>query len=276
MKISQIIANYTEAFKKVSDTAHLDAECLVMFVMGLSRAQLFSHPETMLTTQQEKALDAAAQRRLNGEPIAYITGHKEFWGLDLKVTPDVLIPRPETESLVEWILEHYSADKKLKVADLGVGNGAIALAIAKERPSWQIDATDNSENALLIAKENAITNNLHPIRFFHGEWCKALPDHDYDIIVSNPPYIASSDPHLNKLKFEPRDALAAGKEGLDAIHHMVPEAKAYLKKGGVLIFEHGYDQRDAVLAICHKAGYDNAEDHEDLAGQPRFCTAIRK
>lgn len=276
MNIRQAIETHSQKFKKVSDTAHLDAECLLMFVTGLSRAQLFSHPETELKKEQEKLFNELAQRRLSGEPIAYITGHKEFWDLDLKVTPDVLIPRPETECLVEWILENYSAEKHIKIADLGVGSGAIALAIAKERPNWQVDASDNSENALTITKENATKHNLTRLRFFKGGWCEALPEKDYDIIVSNPPYIAESDKHLKALKFEPHDALASGKEGLDAIKVLIKQAKVYLKPSGVLIFEHGYDQRDAVLALCNEAGYANVKDHDDLAGQPRFCTAIRE
>jgi len=274
MEVKRALTEYAESFIKVSDSPDIDAECLVMHITGLSRAELFTHPETVLTDKQENDLRELTKRRLNGEPIAYLTGHKEFWNLDLKVTPDVLIPRPETECLVECLLDHYSNEQHLKVADLGVGSGAIALALANERPAWKIHATDNSKNALHVAKENAQKHHLHNIHFFEGEWCEALPDHNYDIVVSNPPYIASGDHHLRKLQFEPIEALDAGKEGLDAIHMIVHQAKDYLKKGGILILEHGYDQRDAVLGALKMAGYDNPENHLDLAGQPRFSLAV--
>lgn len=273
MEIKHAISYYTESLREVSDTAHLDAECLVTQVTGLSRAELFTHPEHTLTQEQQEALKHCVHRRLQGEPIAYITGHKEFWDLELKVTPEVLIPRPETECLVEWILEHYTAEHRLAIADLGVGSGAIALALAHERPHWTIDATDYSKDALHIAKENAKTHHINNVHFFEGTWCEALPKQDYDIIVSNPPYIASNDPHLKKLSFEPIAALAAGKEGLDAIRILILQAKAYLNDRGILIFEHGYNQRDAVLALLNKAGYSNAKDHVDLSGQPRFSVA---
>ncbi len=275
MKINEAISHYTETFKKVSDTAHIDAECLVMHCMGLTRAALFTYPEKMLTEKQEKDLEQFIKRRLQSEPIAYITGHKEFWDLDLKVTPDVLIPRPETECLIEWILNNYPEDPSQKVADLGVGSGAIALALAHERASWQIDATDISENILHIARDNAKKHNLKNVRFFQGEWFDALSHKNYDTIVSNPPYIASNDPHLKNLKFEPIQALSGGKDGLEAIRIIIQHAKDYLKKEGLLIFEHGYDQRDAVLTLLSKNGYDHEQNHHDLSGQPRFCTALR-
>ena len=271
--IEDALANNMEAFKAVSDTAHLDAELLIAHVTGLSRAALFTHPEQALTEQQENHLKQLAERRLQNEPIAYITGYKEFWDLNLKVTPDVLIPRPETECLIEWILEHYTNDQKLKVADLGVGSGAIALSLAKERPNWIIHATDYSRNALHIAKENAQKYRLANVYFFHGAWCNALPSNNYDIIVSNPPYIDSNDKHLKHLAFEPVDALDGGKHGLDAIKLIIDQAKNYLKKTGLLIFEHGYDQHEAIASFLKEAGYNSIEDHNDLANIPRYYTA---
>jgi len=273
MNIKQAISHYTALFSDISDTAHLDAECLIMHITNTSRAGLFSHPETVLTKQQENKLEVLAARRSKGEPIAYLTGYKEFWDLNLKVSSDVLIPRPETECLIEWILTHFSNQHALKVADLGVGSGAIALALAKERPNWKIHATDISKSALKIAEENAKAHKINNVSFFKGQWCEALPENDYDIIVSNPPYIPNNDAHLENLQFEPQTALAAGSDGLDAIKIIVHQAKDYLKKSGVLIFEHGYDQRDSVLTLLNKAGYKKTENHTDLAGQPRFSLA---
>lgn len=273
MNIAEALGQYTEAFKAISDTARIDAECLIINVTKISKTSFFSHPETELTALQQSTLHQQAQRRLQGEPVAYIIGHKEFWDLNLTVNADVLIPRPETECLVEWLLDHYPRDQKLKIADLGVGSGAIALALAKERPDWSIHATDYSQNALAVAKNNAQKNQLHNVHFFHGEWYDALPEKNYDIIASNPPYIDSDDKHLKHLSYEPISALDGGKDGLDAIKIIIHQGKAYLKAGGLLIFEHGYDQRETVLSFLQKAGYSNIEDHDDLAGLPRFCSA---
>lgn len=274
--IQDAITTCTNAFKTVSDTAHLDAEVLVAHAASAPPTRLFSHPEAELTQEQEQNLRQLTKRRLQGEPIAYIIEHKEFWELELKVTPDVLIPRPETECLVEWIVEHHPKGSTLKVADLGVGSGAIALALAKEHPQWTIHATDYSHEALLIARENANNHNLHNVHFFHGEWCEPLPKKDYDIIVSNPPYIDSHDKHLNHLSFEPKSALDGGKSGLDDIKIIIHQAKNYLKKSGLLIFEHGFDQRETILTFLNETRYNDAEDHNDLAGLPRFATALKE
>ena len=195
--------------------------------------------------------------------------------MTLKVTPNVLIPRPETECLVEWILARYTNNQKqtFKVADLGVGSGAVALALAKERSNWIVHATDYSNNALKIAKENANSYHLTNVHFFHGKWCDALPNNDYDIIVSNPPYIDSNDKHLKHLAFEPIDALDGGKKGLDAIKMIIHQAKNYLKERGLLIFEHGYDQQEAIQYFLKEAKYRYIEDHNDLANLPRYYTA---
>jgi len=273
MNIKDALEQYTEAFKAISETPRLDAECLLTYITKLSRAALIAHSETLLTEHQEGELAQLASRRLDNEPIAYIVGHKEFWGMDLAINPNVLIPRPETECLVEWILSQYPTHQKLKVADLGVGSGAIALALAKERPSWIIHATDFSQPALQLAKGNALQHHLKNVLFYSGEWCDALPDKDYDIIASNPPYIPSDDKHLKHLSHEPIEALDGGTQGLDDIKIIIHQSLDYLKKGGLLIFEHGYDQRKAILSFLQKAGYTNIKDHDDLAGLPRFSTA---
>jgi len=273
VNISDALAQYTEALKSVSDTAHLDAECLITHISGLNKTTLFAHPEIELKNKQQEALHQQVKRRLKGEPIAYITGHKEFWDLDLMVNSDVLIPRPETECLVEWILCQFSSNHSFKVADLGVGSGAIALALAMERPEWNIHATDNSQSALNIAKMNAQKYQINNVYFFHGEWYAALPEKQYDIIVSNPPYVADDDKHLKHLSYEPIDALSGGENGLDAIKMIIHQGKDYLRQDGLLIFEHGYNQRAAILNFLKKAAYRHIQDHDDFAGLPRFSTA---
>jgi len=273
LTLQEAIIAYSKAFKAISDTARLDAEILLSLVSGLSQTMLWTYPERTLTQQQEQQLSQYATRRLAGEPIAYLTGIKEFWGVPLKVTTEVLIPRPETECLVEWILEHYSKDQALIVADLGVGSGAIALALAKERPKWAIHAVDFSHDALNVAKENANENNLPNVSFFQGKWCQALPCQYYDIIVSNPPYIDSQDECLDELHFEPIYALDGGRGGLDEIKMIVDQAGNYLKSSGFLILEHGYDQQEMVLMMLNKEKYVNIKACKDLAGMPRFVIA---
>ncbi len=273
LTIQEAIISYSRAFKAISDTARLDAEILLTLVTGLPHAMLWTYPERKLTQQQEQQLHQYATRRLAGEPIAYITGIKEFWGILLKVTTGVLIPRPETECLVEWILERYSKDLSLTVADLGVGSGAIALALAKERPKWTIHAVDSSDHALNVAKENANENNLPNISFFQGKWCQALPCQYYDIIVSNPPYIDSQDECLDRLHFEPISALDGGRGGLNGIKMIIDQARSYLQSSGLLILEHGYDQQEIVLMMLNKKKYMGIKGYKDLADVPRFVTA---
>ncbi len=259
-------------FQDKLETPRLDAEILVGAVVQFTRTQLFSHSEKILTTSEELLLADYVNRRLQGEPVALILGYKEFWSLKLKVTGDTLIPRPETEDLVEWILSNFPKEKPLHVADLGVGTGAIALALAQERPLWEIAATDYSEKALAVAKENANAHQLENVSFYQGSWCTALPKGGYDVIVSNPPYIAEGDPHLEQLTYEPYSALASGKDGLLAIKTIIKEAPRYLVEGGALIIEHGFDQSEAVVALMQAGGFLNVIDHNDLAGLARFIS----
>lgn len=258
-----------------SDTARLDAEILLCHVLKCSRSTLRAHPERPLTPEQQFVFQQLIQRRLKGEPIAYIIGHREFWSLDLRVTPDTLIPRPATESLVSTVLEKLSATASLCVADLGTGSGAIALALSKERPHWHILATDNNSSALAIARENAALQKCANITFYRGDWCYALPKNcQCDAIVSNPPYIAENDPHLHQgdVRFEPQFALTAGADGLHDIKKIINQARIYLKVGGWLFMEHGYDQSDEVRALMQEKGYLNIVDTKDLAGQPRVVS----
>ncbi len=269
----EILLITTQQLRESSDTPQLDAELLVMSVLKKSREYLFTHPEEVLTDETEQQIQALIQRRLTGEPIAYITGHKEFWTLDLQVTTATLIPRPETELLVEWLLQSLPQNEKLVIADLGIGSGAIALALASERPQWTLHATDTSAAALAVAKNNAQRLQINNIEFFLGSWLDALPQKKYAAIVSNPPYIKEGDPYLSNptMQYEPHHALVAGEGGLEAIQQIIQQAYQHLLPGGWLILEHGYDQKTQVLNLLEEKGYENSQDHNDLAGQPRMC-----
>lgn len=256
-----------------SDTAQLDAEILLTFVLKVSRASLYAWPQKLLTELQSQTFQELISRRARGEPIAYLVGKKEFWSLDFTVTPDVLIPRPETELLVEKVL----AKKEVSlIADLGTGSGAIAIAIAHEKPTWKIFATDQSEKALNIAKMNANNNNIQNIHFCLGNWCLALPKVLFDVIVSNPPYIAENDTHLQlgSLKYEPTQALISGKDGLNAIRNIIQNASSYLKPGGLLVLEHGFDQAKKVRELLSEAGYHSIFSETDLAGIERITGGV--
>ena len=215
------------------------------------------------------------ERGAAGEPIAYITGSREFFSLDLVVTPDVLIPRPETELLVELALEKIPREAVVQIADLGTGSGAIALAIAHERPNAQVLATDASAAALDVARGNAQRLGLMNVEFAQGEWCAALGDRVFNIIVSNPPYIAVGDAHLREgdLRFEPPLALSSGADGLDAIRTIARDARRHLVRGGWLLFEHGYDQGQPVREIFAANGYADAMTAHDLEGRDRISSA---
>jgi release factor glutamine methyltransferase len=269
--IKDAIETMTNQLTPFSTTARLDAELLISYAAGLSRTELFTHPEKQLSASEQKHLQAFLERRMAQEPVAYIVGHKEFWTLDLMVNPDVLIPRPETEMLVEWALTHLPKEKKIQIADLGTGSGAIALALAQACPHWYIDATENSAQALKVAKRNAEKYAIKNVNFYLGEWCQALPRKGYHAILGNPPYIKENDRHLPQLiKSEPRSALVAGADGLKAIRSIIMDARYYLLPGGWLVLEHGYDQREAIINLLQEFGYKNIKDHDDLAKLPRM------
>ena len=270
ISIKKMIGEITKQLMGYSKTAKLDAEILVGKVLQKSRAELFAYPEVILTIKQQKQIMKHMERRLIGEPIAYITGNKEFWSLSLTVTPDVLIPRPETEILVEHALNLFQENEKIRLADLGTGSGAIALALALERPYWQIDATDNSSKALKVAKINTEHYGVKNINFYLGRWCKALPQRDYHAIVGNPIYIPEQDKNLQQLKYEPREALVGGPDGLSAIRIIIEEAQIYLRTDGWLLLEHGFDQSEKIIALMKHFGYQEIKDYKDLAGLPRM------
>lgn len=256
----------------VSSSPRLDTELLLAHCLGKPRSHLIAWPDQQPSEQQAACFEQLIGKRLQGIPIAHLLGEREFWSLKLEITPDTLIPRPETELLVEQALAHMPPDAALDIVDLGTGSGAIALAIAKERPHCRLTATDNSRAALEVAKRNAIRLALHQIRFLDGSWYTPLDAARFDFILSNPPYIPVDDPHLatGDVRFEPRSALLAGADGLVDLQHIIMTAPQHLKAGGWLMVEHGYDQGDAVARLFRHAGLKAIESHRDLGGQPRL------
>lgn len=274
MTIQQFIDQARRTLAVASPTPHLDAEVLLLHVCGLTRTALVTRAHEPLNDEQERRLGELLARRARGEPLAYLTGEREFWSLPLQVTPDVLIPRPETELLVEQALAHIPAHATWTIADLGTGSGAVALAIARERPRCRVIATDQSRRALAVARANAGQLNIANLEFRHGEWFAPLAGLRFDVIVSNPPYVAEADPHLAQgdLRFEPRAALVSGLDGLDAIRTIVAAAPAHLQPGGWLLVEHGYDQAAAVRKLFAEAGFGQIRHYRDLAGHERVTT----
>lgn len=270
MKLQDIISQATEQLALSSDSPRLDVELLLMHVLNKPRVYIYTYPEQILTTQQLTLFKRLLIKRIAGEPIAYIIGHKEFWSQNLIVNKNVLIPRPETELLVELALKKYSAEEKIICADLGTGSGAVALALAIERPSWEIVATDKYQEALDVAQNNAQRLGINNVDFYRGNWCRGLPEKKYNLIVSNPPYIAKNDSHLrSSIKFEPKSALVAGIDGLDAIRIIIKQAKDKLTVRGILMLEHGYNQAAEVRQVMLGHGYSDVITYKDLAGHER-------
>lgn len=276
MTITELLNDAKEQLLVSSSTPHLDAEFLLMRVLAVGRSYLYTHPEKKLTSQQLDFWYSMLQQRLSGRPMAYILGQQEFWSLNLKVTSDVLIPRSETELLVEIALQKLPRNEILNVADLGTGSGAIALALAHERPHWRVFATDLSAEALILAKENAANLKIENIDFFCGDWCCALPEMKYDAIVANPPYIAISDQNVaaSVRQFEPHAALFSKEDGLEAIRLIAGQARSILRVGGWLFLEHGFLQGTAVVEILQGFGYRDVCDHLDLAGHGRVVKGM--
>jgi release factor glutamine methyltransferase len=248
---------------------------LLAHVLERPRAWLYTWPEHVPTPMQADAFERLVDARASGVPVAYLLCRRAFWSLDLAVTPAVLIPRPETELLVELALERLPQDVACEVADLGTGSGAIALAIARERPLARVRATDLSAGALAVALANAQRLGLANVEFAQGDWCEALGGIPFDLIVSNPPYIATGDPHLGSgdLRHEPLSALASGVDGLDAIRTIVATARAHLSTGGWLLIEHGWEQATQVRELLVRHGWLDASSVRDLAGHERVTFA---
>lgn len=257
------------------DSPLLDAELLLCHTLDVNRSYLFTWPEKELTTHQYEQFQQLIEQRLTHQPIAYILGNKEFWGLDLQVSSDTLIPRADTETLIEATLALKPANiNQCKILDLGTGTGAIALALKHECPNSEITAVDFSLGALEVAKKNAINNQLN-VNFLHSNWFSALTAKDFDIIVSNPPYIEENDQHIfqGDVQFEPRSALTSGKDGLDDIRLIIDQAWSFLKSDGWLVIEHGYNQAQVMQQLFSDKGYQHYQLHKDLAGNPRISLA---
>lgn len=258
-----------------SDEAALEAELLLSHCLQKSRSYLHTWPEQTIDENFRQQFDQLLQRRASGEPIAYILGTQGFWTLELQVNRHVLIPRPETELLVEQALQHIPAHSTAHIADLGTGSGAIALAIASERAQCSVVAVDCSEKALAVAAENARCLNLPNVTCKRSHWFAELGNMQFDLIVSNPPYVAQEDPHLQQgdLRFEPSVALGSGKDGLDDIRIIIAQAKNYLHRNAWLILEHGFDQADAIASLFRQNGYDNVKQLRDLNQLDRVSMA---
>ena len=257
-------------------TPDLDAELLLVHILGTSRARLRSHPEEAASAAQSKRYTELIERRATGEPLAYVIGRRDFWSLRLTVTPAVLVPRPETELLVERALA-LRHEEFGRVVDLGTGSGAIALTLASERPGWQVAATDVSEEALAIARTNAESLDLKRVQFLHGSWFEPLVGRTFDLIVSNPPYVAEDDPAMQDpaLRHEPRGALTPGRDGMASLRAIIAAAPDYLERDGWLLLEHGSDQAAEVTRELVARGLRHVRSHRDLAGHERMTEAQR-
>lgn len=249
------------------------AEILLQYVLHCTRAYFYTHSEQILTYEQIQLYQSLIHQRQQGTPIAYLIGQRSFWTFELKVSPATLIPRPETELIIERTLALTDANLPLTVLDLGTGTGAIALALAAERPLWKITACDQSEAALAIAEDNA--RNLHlPIHCVHSNWFQAFTNQRFDIIIANPPYLAKEDPHLQQgdLRFEPQSALVSGHDGLDDLRKIIAQSSTHLYPQGLLIVEHGYDQGEAVYQLFKQHAYQNVQSWTDWQGHSRICS----
>ncbi len=273
MRIDVALKHAAGALESVSESPRIDAEALLTRALDVSRSYLYTHPEDELDDAAVERYFRSVEQRSGGVPLAYITGTKEFWSLELMVGPDTLIPRPETELLVELALRHLPADGTGSVLDLGTGTGAIALAIASERPNCHVIAVDVNPGALAIARENARQLELPNVECRLGDWTEPVAGMTFDVLAANPPYVAAGDPVLDNLRHEPADALAAGDDGLEAIRRLARDCRRIVAPAGVLVLEHGADQQQAVADLLRAAGWTGIEAYRDLAGLPRAALA---
>lgn len=276
LQISALISDAAEQLRCVSESPRLDAELLLARALDVPRSYLFAHPEDEPDRAAAKRFGASVARRLDGVPLAYITGEKEFWSMTLMVSPATLVPRPESEVLVEHALRHIPDREEFQVLDLGTGSGAIALAIAKERFHCQVTATDSSTEALAVAQQNARQLGLSNTTFLHGDWFAPVQRRTFDLIVTNPPYVPDADPDLKSLKHEPLTALASGVDGLDAIRQIARGGWQVLREGHYLLLEHGDKQQDDVARVLQQSGWHEIACYKDLAGLPRVTMARRR
>ena len=272
MNIQQALQTASLRLAESSPSATLDAQVLLSHVLHCNSAHLIAWPEKELTDEQQEKYYLLVEQRQQGLPIAHLTGQREFWSLNFTVDNSTLIPRPETETLVEFILTHFGDRKNLKLLDMGTGTGAIAIAVAKENPGWQIVASDIAPQALQLAQQNSHSLQAENISFILSDWFNNIVDKDFDIIVSNPPYIASDDPHLvqGDVRFEPGTALVSGTSGMDDIELLCSQAKNHLTKNGWLIVEHGYNQKQQVADCLAKNDFAEITQQQDLSGHFRM------
>ncbi len=269
--IKSVLRDAADALALVSESALLDAEVLLCLALDKQRSYLRAWPDNPLSPEQLAAFEALLAQRQQGTPIAYLTGNREFWSRDFQVSPDVLIPRPDTELLIELSLKLIAANDLAKIIDLGTGSGIIAITLAAERPQAQVSATDFSLAALRIARLNADKHHISNIRFYQSDWFADIPSTKFNLIISNPPYIAANDNHLQQgdVRFEPLTALCAAEQGLGDIKRIAVAARNYLEPGGHLLIEHGYDQRQQVQTLFKNLQYAKVKTYTDLSGQPR-------
>jgi release factor glutamine methyltransferase len=274
--IAALLRDAAAALQTASDSPRADVEILLAHALGWPRTRLIAHADSVPDPDAMRAFGTLLEARRAGTPVAYLTGRREFWSLDLQVSPATLIPRPETERLVELALERLPA-RGAPVADLGTGCGAIALALAHERPGLTLLATDASGAALQVARGNAQRLGLGNLRFAVADWCRPLARDCFQAVLSNPPYVAAGDPHLARgdLRFEPPRALSTGDDGLADLRRIIADARAVLRPGGWLLLEHGPDQGPALARLLAAAAYRDIQLAEDYAGRPRVSLARR-
>ncbi|SEQ49908.1 release factor glutamine methyltransferase [Pseudomonas sp. NFACC02] len=255
-----------------SPTARLDVELLLAAALGKPRSFLHTWPERIVSTEAAQAFDGFLKRRRTGEPVAYILGQQGFWNIDLEVATHTLIPRPETEMLVETALELLPGAIPHRLLDLGTGTGAIALSLAKDRPQWTVTAVDRVDEAVELAERNRQRLQLDNAHVMRSHWFSAVDGQRFDLILSNPPYIPSNDPHLveGDVRFEPSSALVSGTDGLDDLRLIVSQAPAHLEAGGWLLLEHGYDQGPAVRELLSRHGFEQIQTRRDLGEHERI------
>lgn len=272
LSIEQIIRQFSQQLAVNSDTARLDVELLLARSLNKDRTYLFTWCDKLVTVEEEQTFQELFTRRIKGEPIAYILGQQAFWDLDLKTAEHTLIPRADTETLIEWVLElAEELPAQARVIDLGTGTGAIALSLANEFQSWKIQGIDLIPQAVELAQQNAKLNQLEHVHFFQSSWFDKV-EGQFDLIVSNPPYIDPEDEHLDQgdVRFEPKSALVAENKGLADLELIADQGRSYLLNGGWLLMEHGYDQQESVQELFIKLGYQQVETKVDLGGNPRI------
>ncbi|MEM8816296.1 MAG: peptide chain release factor N(5)-glutamine methyltransferase [Pseudomonadota bacterium] len=274
-QIRDLVHTVRERLSAVSDTPRLEAELLVSRAIDMPRSYVFAHPEDELDEAALGRLAGEVKRRLTGEPLAYITGRKEFWSLELLVTPDTLVPRPETERLVELALAEIAHDSSCRVLDLGTGSGAIACALAHERRMTEVTAVDISSAALAVARQNARQLELDNLRFLEGSWVKPVIDEEFDLVVSNPPYVAENDVALQLLEREPASALVSRGDELGCLKTLARKVPQVLADGGIMLVEHGSAQNVGVHNLLSETGWTDIECFTDFAGLPRVTRARR-